>query len=111
MDNSNSVIIQEVELLVGGIKKKIPLHFVEVGFELGKDISKYYVIDAFGRRVYVKTNNRLLAQEVVDEWFGANKYTVRCSGIEKISGEVTVRASEFRKNQNQQRQKAKILYG
>ena len=103
------IVIEEVEAMVGGKPKKISLYFVEG--ELEKDLSKYYIIDAFGRRVFIKTKDRMIAQEVVNLYFGNNKYTVKCGGLEKISGTPNVRATEFRRGQAQQRLKAKILNG
>ena len=103
------VQIEEVDLLLSGVKKTVALHFVEDVLGIVKDISKYYVIDALGRRVYIKTNNRTIAQDVADAYFGKNKYLVRCSGLEKISGTPNVRATESRRGQYVQRQKARVL--
>lgn len=111
MTKEVGITIEEVEIVCSGVKKTVSLLFVEEGGVLAKDLTKYFVVDAFGRTVYIKTNNRILAQDVVDAWFGANKYTVRCSGLEKIKGEVNVRATEYRRGQAQQRLKAKILNG
>lgn len=43
-----------------------------------KDPSNYYIVNAFGNRVYIKTTDRAKAQEKADEIYGKNFYSVRC---------------------------------
>jgi len=43
-----------------------------------KDPSNYYIVNAFGNRVYIKTTDRAKAQEKADEVYGKGFYKVRC---------------------------------
>ena len=43
-----------------------------------KDPSNYYIVNAFGNRVYIKTTDRALAQKKADEMYGKGFYKVRC---------------------------------
>lgn len=43
-----------------------------------KDPSNYYIVNAFGNRVYIKTTDRAKAQEKADEMYGKGFYNVRC---------------------------------
>ena len=38
---------------------------------------RYYIIDAVGNHLFIKTKNRMLAQQVVDVLFGKGRYRVR----------------------------------
>jgi hypothetical protein len=42
-----------------------------------KDPSNYYIVNAFGNRVYIKTTDRVKAQEKADEMYGKGFYNVR----------------------------------
>jgi hypothetical protein len=42
-----------------------------------KDPSNYYIVNAFGNRVYIKTTDRAKAQEKADEMYGKGFYKVR----------------------------------
>jgi hypothetical protein len=43
-----------------------------------KDPANYYIVNAFGNRVYIKTTDRAKAQEKADEMYGKGFYKVRC---------------------------------
>lgn len=96
---------------VVGKKKKVNIHFVVLENEDEEipELSKYFFIDALGRKGFIKTNNRSIAQQAVDAWAGKGKYSVICSRGESLKGDATVRATAFRKGQTQQRLKSKIL--
>lgn len=38
---------------------------------------RYYVIDAIGNRLFIKTKDRMVAQQVVDVLLGKGRYRVR----------------------------------
>lgn len=38
---------------------------------------RYYVIDAIGNRLFIKTKDRMVAQQVVDALLGRDRYRVR----------------------------------
>ena len=38
---------------------------------------RYYIIDAIGNHLFIKTKDRMLAQQVVDVLFGKGRYRVR----------------------------------
>lgn len=104
------VDVEQVNIVVVGKKKTIAVHFVTLeSDEEWPNLSKYYFTDALGRRAFVKTNNRSIAQQTVDEMMGKGKYRVVCTTGEKGDGSVTCRATEYRKGQMVQRQKARIL--
>ena len=42
-----------------------------------KDPSNYYIVNAFGNRVYIKTTDRATAQAKADEIYGKGFYNVR----------------------------------
>lgn len=42
-----------------------------------KDPSNYYIVNAFGNRVYIKTTDRATAQAKADEEYGKGFYSVR----------------------------------
>lgn len=44
---------------------------------LPKDPSNYYIVNAFGNRVFIKTSDRATAKAKVDEMYGKDFYNVR----------------------------------
>lgn len=44
---------------------------------LPKDPSNYYIVNAFGNRVFIKTTDRATAKAKVDEMYGKDFYNVR----------------------------------
>lgn len=44
---------------------------------LPKDPSNYYIVNAFGNRVFIKTSDRATAQEKADEMYGKDFYKIR----------------------------------
>ena len=44
---------------------------------LPKDPSNYYIVNAFGNRVFIKTTDRATAQDKADEMYGKDFYNVR----------------------------------
>ena len=42
---------------------------------------RYYIIDAIGNLLFIKTKDRMLAQQVVDVLFGKARYRVRDNRI------------------------------
>ena len=42
---------------------------------------RYYIIDAVGNMLFIKTKDRMLAQQVVDVLFGKARYRVRDNRI------------------------------
>lgn len=52
-----------------------------------QDPSNYYIVNAFGNRVYIKTTDRALAQKKADEMYGKGFYKVRVvSDKDDLSG-------------------------
>jgi len=52
-----------------------------------KDPSNYYIVNAFGNRVYIKTTDRALAIAKADEIYGKGFYNVRVvSDKDDLSG-------------------------
>lgn len=70
-------------------KKEIEVvHLTKEEFETseGKYPSRYYIIDALGRYVFIKTNKKITAQEYVDDFYGHGKYSVRSIGLDSDNG-------------------------
>lgn len=44
---------------------------------LPKDPSNYYIVNAFGNRVFIKTTDRATAQDKADEMYGKDFYKIR----------------------------------
>ena len=72
-------------------------------------LAKYHILNAFGKKVFIKAKCRELAQLAVNEYYGSGHYTVRCDKGDSPKGDVTVRATAYRKGQTVQRNKARIL--
>lgn len=72
-------------------------------------LRNFYIINALGNRMWVKTISRELAQKAVDVLFGENFYTIRSVRGAKGASSPNVRATETRRGQYVQRQKSKIL--
>lgn len=70
----------------GGVNE-IDKRIIIIPFELlnriaVKSPSKYYVIDALGNKVFFKTNKKVTAQQLCDEYFKVKgKYTVLVEGV------------------------------
>lgn len=71
--------------------------------------ANFYIINALGDIIWIKTRKREKAQEWVDSEYGKGKYTVVCIKVSGSRDNNTVRGSETRWGQSVQRQKAKIL--
>ena len=60
------------------IIKRIVIHSeADVWKESFKPPCQYYFIDSFGNHVYIRTRDRMAAQEVADQIHGKNFFTVR----------------------------------
>jgi hypothetical protein len=69
----------------------------------------YYIRNALGQVVWIKTRNRQKAQEAIDKEYGIGKYSVLPVHISKGADSVTCRAVATRKGQYVQSQRARIL--
>jgi len=105
-----NLILTEVEVMWEGKIKKVSLieQILEAD-EVDKPLSKYNIVNAFGNKVYIKANNRELAQLAVDTEYRKGHYRVSSDKGDSPKGDVTVRATAFRKGQQQQMQKSRIL--
>jgi len=102
-------LINEVEVVWKGKIKKVSL--VEQVPADGEEIvavSRYWLTNALGMKVFIKATSRDLAQLACDEYYGKNFYKVNSNG-DKPKGDVTVRASGTRRGQQQANQKSRIL--
>lgn len=73
---------KQIELSEVGIDPKwadtIKIYPEEVtDLESFKDPHKFYIINAFGHRVYIKSSKRNIAQQVADEIYGKGFYKIR----------------------------------
>ena len=60
--------------------------------------SRYYFIDAFGNRVFIKKQSREACQKIIDEYFGYSKYTIRMYGSPSANNKaLTCKATQSRK--------------
>lgn len=65
-----------------------------------KVLPKFFVVDAMGLYVFIKTRDRTTAQEWVNENYGAGKYRVRTYVQDGVaSSDASCRATETRKGQ------------
>lgn len=106
------MFIQLHEVSVVWEEKEKIVTLVEQIPDDGEDIlplAKYHIKNAFGREIFVKAKCRELAQLAVDEFYGKGFYKVRCDKGDSPKGDVTVRATAYRKGQTVQRNKARIL--
>lgn len=63
-------------------------------------LPKFFVVDAMGLYVFIKTRDRTTAQEWVNENYGAGKYRVRTYVQDGVaSSDASCRATETRKGQ------------
>ena len=69
----------------------------------------FYILNALGQVVWLKTRSRVKAQEAVDEEYGKGKYTVKSVSVGKASDTLTCRAVATRRGQYVQSQRARIL--
>jgi len=103
--------INEVEVMWENKLKKISLveQVVEDEEDEIKALSRYFIKNAFGTKVYIKANTRDLAQLAVDAYYGRGFYKVHSDKGDSPKGGVTVRCVATRRGQAVQRSKAKIL--
>ena len=60
--------------------------------------SRYYFIDAFGNRVFVKKQSREDCQKLIDNYFGYQKYVIRMYGSPSANNKaLTCKATQSRK--------------
>ena len=59
----------------------------------------FFIKNALGDFVFIHTRDRKKAQEWIDENYGAGRYTVNASKMQKGSGEVNVTGTQTRKGQ------------
>lgn len=105
-----NLILTEVEVVWEDKTKKVSLieQILEAD-EIEKPLSKYYILNAFGNKVFIKANNRELAQLAVDTEYRKGHYRVSSDKGDSPKGDVTVRCVATRRGQAVQRSKAKIL--
>ena len=73
---------------------------VEEDSLVGISLSKYFVINALGDYVFIRTRDRAKAQAWVDEEYGKGKYRVRTNTQDGASADTaSCRAVETRKSQ------------
>lgn len=58
-----------------------------------REVSAYWVKNAFGQKVYFKTRSREIAIQTCDDLYGKGQYVVSSGKMQKNSGTNTVRAS------------------
>lgn len=100
------VVLDEVDI---GEKKIALVTAVDDEMLDGKPLSKWFIINALGQAVYIKTRKREDAQKAIDVYYGNGKYRLRTTSLEKSANAPNVRASETRRGQAVQRNKARIL--
>lgn len=91
-------------------EQKKPIKTVEVGYEqfTHPDFippGSYYVRDAMGTYLFMKTSKRQEAQDLVNERYGKGKYSVVAAKLEKgvsrlESGEYSCRGTSTRRGQH-----------
>lgn len=102
--------LNEVEVMwEDKIKKVSMIEQVPDADEDIKVLSRYWIKNAFGMKVYVKANCRDLAQLAVDKYYGSGFYKVNSDKGDSPKGDVTVRCVATRRGQSVQRNKSKIL--
>lgn len=57
-----------------------------------KEVSRWFILDAFGNRVYYRTSDRLKAQQQADIDYDS-KYKIRTNKTTKPKGDVTVKST------------------
>lgn len=63
-------------------------------------LPKFFVVNALGQYVFIKTKDRAKAQSFIDEEYGKGKYKVRSYVQDGVaSGDASCRATETRKSQ------------
>lgn len=63
-------------------------------------LPRYFIVDAMGNYVFIRTRDRAKAQSFVNEEYGERKYTVRTQSQDgAASGDATCRATATRKGQ------------
>lgn len=66
-----------------------------------KILPKYFIVDAMGNYVFIRTRDRSKAQSFVNEEYGEGKYTIRTQTQDgAASGDATCRATATRKGQH-----------
>lgn len=58
-----------------------------------REVSAYWIKNAFGEKVYFLTRSRELAIQTCDDLYGRGQYVVSSGKMQKNSGTNTVRAS------------------
>ena len=58
-----------------------------------REVSAYWIKNAFGQKVYFKTRSREIAIQTCDDLYGKGQYIVSSGKMQKNSGTNTVRAS------------------
>lgn len=105
-----NLVITEVSVVWQDKEKKVSLiEQIPDGDEEIKGLSKYWIRNALGNKVYIKANCRDLAQLAIDTEYKKGFYRVNSDKGDSPKGDVTVRATAYRKGQTAQRNKAKIL--
>lgn len=104
---SYDINIIEVEIETSGKKKTIFLE--EVNNSDKTPLRNFYIVNAMGNYVWIKTIDRTVAQLAVDTYYGKGFYTVKSIRGAKGGESVTCRAVATRKGQYKQAQRAKVL--
>lgn len=77
-----------------------------------KVLPKFFVVDAMGLYVFIKTRDRTTAQEWVNENYGAGKYRVRTYVQDgAASSDASCRATETRRGQHVRNESFGIFRG
>lgn len=78
----------------------LTFHEYNIHREEKRLLPKFFVVDAMGLYVFIKTRDRTTAQEWVNENYGAGKYRVRTYTQDGVaSGDASCRATETRRGQ------------
>lgn len=57
-----------------------------------REVSKHFIVDCLGNRVYIHCTDRGKCQQWVNENYGVGKYTIRTNKTDKGGGEVSCKA-------------------
>lgn len=106
---SSDLEIQIIEVVVEYKDKKKIVCLEEVLHQNNTPLRNFYIRSCLGNYVWIKTNDRVLAQLAVDTYFGVGFYKLASVKGAKGSDSVSCRASQTTRGQAFQRAKARVL--